>query len=242
MRIPKRRQFRLPSRYLPSIILFLLFIFFLAAVYAISVSSFFKVQEIEIAFAESKRLDKAAVEGALKSEVQGKDMLFLNTRLVEKNLKQKILPLDSVKFKKNLPKRLEVEIKEREPLLRVKVGEGIFLADKNGLLFAMSARNENLPLIVMEGVLNLGDYIDSKGVVFILHVLTSISPESVQEVSFQEEGVVKLRSQETDIYFTVEKDVTEQLEILRVLEESYKIKGKRLKRIDLRFGRPVISY
>lgn len=219
-----------------------IFILFIVAVYAIFVSSFFKVQEIKLAFVESKRLDKTAVEEALKNEAQGKNILFLNTRLVEKNLKQKFLPLDSVKFKKDLPKRLEVEIKEREPLLRVMIGESTFLADKNGLLFAMSSLDEKIPLVVIEEKLNLGSYIDSKGVVFILQVLTSINPESVQEVSFQEESVIKLRSYETDIYFTLEKEVAEQLMTLSVLEESYKIKGKRLKRIDLRFDRPVISY
>lgn len=227
---------------LKGLVIFLGLVIISFSLYLFFASGIFKVQEVKISFEENKRIDRTALEDKLRGQVQGLGIIFLDTKEVEEKLKETFLPLEAIRFKKKLPNRLEVQIKEREPLLKVIIGGSEYLVDKSGLLFSESIGSEKLPSITLEDQLNLGDFIDSKEVTFILQILMSLNPESVQSVSLQGGDVIKLRYEETDIFLSILKDAREQLDTLGLIQESYRIRGRRLKRIDLRFKRPVIEY
>jgi hypothetical protein len=117
--------------------------------------------------------------------------------------------------------------------------------DAEGVLFRR-ASGEKLPLIDLRGSFEgvLGEMIGGQEVEAYLATLRIIEEKGLTTSSIAlKPDLVELKLKNGPlVLLSVEKPISEQIDLLIQLLKRYRVKGRALKKVDLRFSRPVVRF
>jgi len=257
----RRRRFLLRALRIISSLLVLLLV--ITALFSLSNSEFFKINTITC------RIDNTVCPGQIWTKLLslsvGKNILSLSQRTLTEKIQTDFPDVDGIKIKRIFPNKLDFELKlreavaaitqEAEPVTQVSspsaeekpvpLGKAFLIVDKTGVVFKKTDSSLNLPLILVSNFseINVGQ-----------KITTDPLPQSITLVSFLSKlnlkgEILKVSDGEilvwlTDgpkVAFSSKKELTFQVGSLQLILSRAKIEGKRLKRIDLRFDKPIIE-
>lgn len=213
-------------------------------------SDFFQINDLEISFGGEKKgitvHDEVLVRQRIVEEVLGRSTFFLNPKEVEEAITNEFLTVREIKIVKKLPDNLEIFVSVRVPLARVRTKAGeTFLIDAEGVLFRR-ASGEKLPLIDLRGSFEgtLGETIGGQEVETYLEALRVIEEKGLVTSSISlKPSLVELKLKDGPlVLLSIDDPVSEQIDLLIQLLKRYKIMGRTLRRVDLRFSRPVVRF
>lgn len=257
----KRRSSKGPL--LKKFILFVLVAVFFISLYMTANSSLFRVSNIDIEKHEINCAQDSEIRQA--SLILGQNFLFLNTKKLMENLKNRFICIKKVVVEKEFPNKIRLNISGREakliliPLSNKEASPSssleniatpsaqdysdVFFADDEGVVFSKGNTNLNLPKIFLyEGVVNLGK--DSlKKISDIVKILDKVK---IFEIDIRSAKIIDREILITDtrpmIIFKLNKDTPLQLASLQLILQQAKIDSNTLELIDLRFDKPIVRF
>ena len=195
-------------------------------------------------------------------------LLFFPRQLVSDKIKENYPQVHFVKIKKRLPDKLSFELTSRNPVAALAVelfsepgatlsGElknpkfsltgTYYLIDQEGVVIQKVDANPNLPLILVKNDLQtkVGEKITQEEVQKTIEILVGmklrlLEPKVSRVISFREIEI--WLENEVLVLFNGQKDISVQLDSLQFIYSRSKIEGKQIKKIDLRFDKPVVLY
>ncbi len=194
---------------------------------------------------------------AVKEEVLGKNIFLINVSSLEASLQDRFPPLNRLTLKRRWPAGLEVSFSSRVPLIAFNnenpestssgSPRSYFFVDETGLVFANTTDVSGILKINYPGysALKVGDRLEKGFLLFVIDLL-----KEFRRLGFDAEAaqwletstfVVQLKGGPA-VYLSSDKDARTQARILQLVLEKYRIEGKVLQRVDLRFKDPVVEY
>ncbi|MGB9911165.1 MAG: cell division protein FtsQ/DivIB [Microgenomates group bacterium] len=213
---------------------------------------------------EEENLCQEELKKELGSFLLGKNFLFFSSSKLRTEILNRYPLIKEIEVKKKFPWQLEIKIKKRQPMtglafslnfnsestpsafLKWEIEEGIFLIDNEGVILEKKEKTD-LPLILLKEKLNLspGEKIKEekivKGVKILEKMRLRLLEPKISYFSSQFSFTVWLK-EGVFVLFSLEKDIDYQLDSLQFILSQSKIKMGKIKKIDLRFDKPVISY
>lgn len=238
---PKVRVFRRWFKKL--LVAFLAFGFLVGIFYLVFKSDFLVIKHINCQVKDKTSIaDEKRWCEAVKREVLGQRIFLLKRQAIASEIKRKFLPVGEVVFKKKYPQTVLVQIVERKPMARICPPGGLeFLIDKEGVVYSeVQSEFQGLRVVTLElgTELALGQKIDDDAVSLIL-----LEEPQVSSIKYSAQQGIEVKSDEQlKIYFSREKNLESQIRSLQLILKKYKIEGKDLKQVDLRFDHPVVRY
>jgi len=230
----------------------LIFIILLSTFYFLLFSPYFQIKEIKISGNEKVATQdlRKLIEDTIKKKIivfQTRSIFLTTPNQLQETIFRNFPPIAKVDFKKELPQTLVIRIEERKPVAIISSEKNDFLIDKEGIIFE-EILGANLELIKIEGSnlekeIKLGEKVLEKELISqILEVKSQIENElkiPINEVLIVSEERLNFKtSEEWEIYFNPQKDISWQLTKLKVDLENLipPEKRKDLEYIELRFG------
>jgi len=195
----------------------------------------------------------------------GKNLIFLKKKEISKKILSDYYIIKNLKIKKILPNKLVFELEKRRQVavlgfeLNLEKKEAtssgkpifettkdFFLVDEEGIV--VKKGNDNLlPLILLseEFSLNIGQKIPKEEIVEAIKFLTTLRlnllEPKVAKITSPYSLTVWLRDGE-EVVFSLRKEIQIQVDSLQFILSRSKIEGRNIKKIDLRFDKPVVNY
>jgi len=201
----------------------------------------------------------------LASLTFGKNLIFLKKKEISKKFLDNHHIVKSLKIKKILPNKLAFGLEKRKEVAvlgfelslegkeATPSGKPIFettkdfyLVDEEGVV-VKKENNPLLPLILLPERLNLniGQQVPHPEISEVIEFLTTLRlnllrPKIAKIISpyfltvWLEDG--------EEVVFSLKKEIQIQVDSLQFILSRSKIEGKRIKKIDLRFDKPVVKY
>jgi len=238
------------------------FLLLLALIFFWLRSNFWQVKKVDCQFNQlncSQEITQKISELCL-----GKNLVFLSRQRLADKIKENLPQVDEVKIKKRIPDRILFELTSRKPVVALAVElssemeatasgkpqfslTGIYyFVDEQGVVVKKMEESQNLPLILFKNdpQFKNGQKINQGEVLKVIEIILGVKlrllePEVSRIINAQEievwlkDGVLTL--------FNGEKDIGVQLDSLQFIYSRSKIEGKQIKKIDLRFDKPVIA-
>ena len=172
----------------------------------------------------------------------GQKIFHTHLGAVVGELERKFLPIGEVVVTRKLPQTVVVQIVERKPIAKVCPPSGLeFLVDREGVIYSeVTPEAKELKTIILElGVeLQLGQKLEPEIISLIL-----LEESPVQDIKLVGQEAIEVRaSGDLVILFSRQKDLPTQIRSLQTILQKYRIEGKALKQVDLRFEQPVVRY
>lgn len=221
-------------------------IFAYGAYFLVYRSNYFLVKEIKIEGAGTF-VNLTDLRNLVTTNELGKNILFVNTNNLSRQIKDVFLGADQVEVSKKLPSVLYIKIKERVPLalLKNKTVPDYFMVDREGyLLGKVSPDYENLPKINYSGDLKVGKFINRDLIPLYQGILGMLDETRIKSssMSFQKDHVSFYIPGGTEILVDDTKEVRNSFLTLAKLLQVLKLENKVPKFIDLRYDKVVVSY
>lgn len=200
----------------------------------------------------------------LQSELLNRSFFFPGFAGVQRRFGANYPEFSRLTLQRSFPSMVKAHVKVREPLAFVVrprmlvfestpsaeslIERGAYLIDEEGYLFRrVSPLPASLPYLYDNREDGLGQKSQLTGAFwrFSLRMLAGLQKLGLKVVTAEqnEKGLVKLFTDEgLAIYLSSAQEVERQLAVLQLIIEKYKIEGKRLREIDLRFKEPVVGY
>ncbi|MEK7610911.1 MAG: hypothetical protein AAB486_00875 [Patescibacteria group bacterium] len=195
----------------------------------------------------------------IEENIIGRSLIFLDEAKLRSLMKTAFPAVSKISFEKNFPAAVSVMIAKRLPVFSVfaegeattsATASGFFWVDETGALFSEVENPEIVPALYFPEAtgssnFKVGGTLDSGFLRFTAEVLSKLKAEGLESV---------LLRQGTDNYlnvtlvggvvvqFSPRKPVDPQVTILQLMIEKYRMEGRALKRVDLRFQDPVVEY
>lgn len=221
-------------------------------IYLVFFSEVFHIKELSFRWQDEQRIPRAQVEDFVRDQVSGRHLLLLKTGPVTEQVLSRFLTVSVVGWKRRVPHRLEVKVAGRLPLAVVEEASGSaerrgsLVIDGTGLAFDSAQEEESLPRITLEDAnLELGAQISSHEVHLYLTALTRADQANISVAWVRlEEEILKLQVSEGPLVWlpAVGEELPSQISTLQLILEKYRIEGKVLARVDLRFTKPVVRF
>jgi len=172
----------------------------------------------------------------------GRKIFYSYSTTITSELEGKFLPVGGVTIARKLPQTVTVQIVERQPIARICPPGGLeLLVDKEGVIYAETqAELHNLKTVSLElgFELMLGQEIGSD----IVSLILLEEPQISFIKSTGQEGLEVVSNEQLKILLSRKRDLWQQIENLQKIIQKYKIEGKNLSHVDLRYDQPVIKY
>ncbi|MCX6726006.1 MAG: cell division protein FtsQ/DivIB [Candidatus Shapirobacteria bacterium] len=196
-----------------------------------------------------------------------KNLIFFPKKLVIEEIKNFYPQINDIKIKKIIFNSLVFELSSRKIIAalavelvldenatssaesknqEISLDNNFYLIDKDGVVLEKTDQQANLPLIIIQKNPNLdiGQRFNQDGIEKIMEIISGL------KINLIEFNIVHLiSSQEIEVWlknktlvlFNGEKEINFQLDSLQLIFSRAKIEGKEIKKIDLRFDKPVIN-
>lgn len=197
-----------------------------------------------------------------------KNIIFFPRQLVKAKILEDYSEIDYLKIKKKLPQTLLFELKSRKPVIALGIELPIdqeatpsseikkpefsltgnfYLIDKKGVVVRKGNQSQNLPLILIKNDPNLkvGDQLSQEEIKKVMEILLEIRMHLLEPKIAKVGSLRKIEiwlKDETLVLMSAKKPIDSQLDSLQLIHSRAKIEGKQVKKIDLRFDKPVIVY
>jgi len=224
-------------------LVFLFLCFFAFVFYLVFKSDFLTVKNVNCSVKDKTSIadEKRWCEGA-ERQLLGQRIFLSNLDAAAPELERKFLPVGGVTIERKLPQTVNVQIKERAPIAKVcPPGGRELLVDKEGAIYAETQPDsQNIKTVVLElgFELKLGQEVGPDVVSLIL-----LEEPQISFVKYTgQEGLEARANGRLSIFLSREKSLKPQLEDLQRIIQKYRIEGKNLSQVDLRYDQPVIKY
>lgn len=207
-----------------------------------------------------------------QSQLQGQSWILINSDRVNENLQKQFICLEEVRVKRIIPDIVELILSERQPVLVVQLANKVnfpdllvlestisstaaevvspsqsppvsMVIDRLGVAFSQDLKRAGqLPhIFLIDHPLALGQQLSSHQVGKILTILGELSQLGIAPgpVRLIRSTLVTGNSQ---IIFSLDRDVRRQLASLQLIWQKAKIDSKPIDKLDLRFDKPVVVY
>ena len=213
-------------------------------------SDFFLLHKIEISRTSNSQQVKFISEDKFKDEfedLRGRSFFSIIAGEIEDKVKKEYPSLEKLTFIKKFPDKIEVFFEEKEAAALLEAKNGRFLLDKNGLIFAQAPDGFEAPAFQnLDKEAHLGEKIDSVELQMAIELIRGFSNFQIFHALFfntQNFPTIYIKTQEgTELFFSGESNLNEQLATLQLIVKNGTIEGKALKKVDLSFKKPVVSY
>lgn len=222
------------------------FLLFFALIYVFLRSDFWQVKKIICQF---NQLDCSQEIANKVSELSfGKNLVFMSRQTLINKIKENLPQVDMVKIKKRIPDKLLFELTSRKPVVALAV-EGViyYLVDEQGVVAKKMEENQNLPLILFDKdpQFKVGEKINQEEILQTIKIIMGMKlrllQPKVSRIISPREIEIWLEN-ETLAILNGQKEIENQLDSLQFIYSRSKIEGKQIKKIDLRFDKPVVLY
>ncbi|MFC1646828.1 cell division protein FtsQ/DivIB [Patescibacteria group bacterium] len=197
----------------------------------------FNIKEIEVI--------GEGVNIQINPEKLNKNLLFFPSEIVKKDILNNYIQLEDITFTKVFPHTLQVIVKVRKPLARIKTVEKIYLVDEKGIVLGDASISDSKYPLVFTEISNLiqGTYIKDEKIFQILSFIKSLDEVvQIREISIINGSSIQARLDKTDIICMLKKDMMDCSDTLQTLITRFRMKGTMPARIDLRFDKPVVTF
>lgn len=185
----------------------------------------------------------------------GRNIFLANSQAISQAMKDAFPDINEVRIKRMFPDQLALTVQLRKAATAINqqnlakeelatASAEFFIADEEGFIFKKQASSLDLPIILANSFeeLKVGQKISHQALLqsitlVSLLVKLDLKPEFV---SLAKEGIVFWLRDGPEVFFSEEKKATTQVGSLQLIFSRAKIEGKSLKRVDLRFDKPVI--
>jgi len=211
--------------------------------YFVFKSNFFTIKNVNCWVKDKTSLaDEKRWCGEVERMLIGQRIFLFKKNAVVSELKRKFLPVGDVSFAKKYPQTVVVQIVERKPIAKVSRPGGLeFFVDKEGVIYAQALPEfKGLKKVTLEL-----DFEPALGQTLTSDIISLILLEEPQISSIKyigQKGIEVKDDGGLTVLFSREKDLLDQIRSLQMILKKYKIEGKSLKRVDLRFEQPVVRY
>lgn len=205
----------------------------------------FDIKEVMISGAKSY-VNQEDLHNVVSTNVENKNIFFLNTEELEASLQDNFQGAKTISISKKLPNKLEIVVKEREPLALIhQNNEEIFMVDEDGYVLGLVDKTKtNLPKIKYEGDIKIGYFINKEFVPVYLQLLDSVDSNkiNVSSISVSAKNISMYVDGGIHVVLSQEKSTVESVSILSKLLKQLHVEGKNAKKIDLRYDKVIVSY
>lgn len=181
----------------------------------------------------------------LMSLALGKNIFSFPAENISLQIKNNYQQIDEIKIRKKLPSRVDFELTRRRPQVAIS-GEKFHLVDEQGVVIEKSDAPGDYPLIFISSEVNLpiGEKFSQKEILKTIEIIVDlklrlIEPKLAKIVSPSYVDI--WLKDDTRIIISLKKEVVPQLDSLQLIYKRAKIEGNKLKQIDLRFDKPIIT-
>jgi len=209
-------------------------------------SGFFAVRKITCQW--EKDSCPPEIWNELTSLTFGKNLIFLKKEEISKKFLSEHHIVKNLKIKKVLPNKLVFELEKRKEVavLGFETTKDFFLVDEEGVVIKKE-NNPLLPLILLSQQLdlNIGQQVSQREIIEAIKFLTNLRlnlfEPKIAKITSPYSLTVWLKDGE-EVVFSLKKEIQIQVDSLQFILSRSKIEGKGVKRIDLRFDKPVVNY
>jgi len=225
----------------------LFFLIFLGGVaFIVFKSGFFAVRKISCQW--EKDSCPPEIWNELTSLTFGKNLIFLKKEEISKKFLNTHHIVKDLEIKKVLPNKLVFELEKRKEVvvLGFETTKDFFLVDEGGVV-VKKENNASLPLILLSEELNLdiGQQISQPQIIGTIKFLTTLRlnllEPKIAKIAPPYSLTVWLKSGEEAV-FSLKKEIQAQVDSLQFILSRSKIGERKIKKIDLRFDKPVVNY
>ena len=236
----------------------------LATFYLVFHSGIIFVKEVSF-FIEGRGFEADLIKDFIRSETLGKNIFLLNKNDLTEKTKKKFLTVRDVRIDRTFPSRLSVLVLQRDPIasilpvldLQASVSAVVslssressssaerYLVDKSGLIFVKAVMADFPLLVVGSEDVNLGDHLDKNPEKFMVDLITKALDSEVPLKSVVEVrgDILAILKDQSIVWLSKDKQLSSQLEVLKMILEKYKIEAKKVAKVDLRFRNPVVEF
>lgn len=190
--------------------------------------------------------------------IQQKNIIFLDSNSLQKDLKNKYPCLKEVIVSKLFPNKIEINLKGREPFAKIinlkeritdfdqilleatssaKMGE-TFIIDEEGIIFDNNANLDLIEIYLEEQDLKIGQKTKTEDLIKIIKTLKNIGIGAKRLIVVAEETI--FTDTAPQILFNMQGDINMQLASLQLILEKAKIDEDSIEFINLKFDKPIV--
>ena len=247
--IPRRPSFFL-RRALPAIrviIITISVVLLLSGLYVLVFKSgSFRVSRVNV-FGTQSFVNGVDLTEVVRGKVYGNSIFKVNTPELEYNLLQNFQGAKSISVYKVYPTSINVDVKERTPLALV-YNDGqpdFYMVDEDGYVLGLVESDKtNLPKIKYEGDIKVGLFVASEMIPVYMELVDSISEHNlkVSSMSFYPNYAQLYTEGGIEVYIGNDKSKSESVTIIADLVKQLGLEDRKVKKIDLRYDKVIVSY
>lgn len=227
------------NKLLPKIIILLFGLVLLISFLFLKKTGFLTIQKIEVR-TDFQFQNPKKTESLLRSYLD-KSFFLNNLGKLSQEIKNQEIKIGQVTIKKEFPGKLILEIKERQPLVVMPKDNLYFFVDKEGIIFSLEKDPRDLPFLEIS-LQNpkIGSSIEIKRIK-IPQILESLKQEKILKIIVKNDRI-ELETNKGSLIILPMAASDKKIRALQMILNRFRIEGKRLRKIDLRFEKPVISF
>lgn len=214
-------------------------------VYFIFFTDFMRLSKIKVV-GDSRFVNTYDVETLVKSQATNQNIILFDSNKLSRSLALSFQGAKRFDIKKKLPDSLELYIYERVPLLLIsnQTNAELYMVDIEGYILG-NVRDDfvNLPRLVYSGDIKIGYFINKDLVPVFTDIQRAMDENNLQmsSVSFNDRYTHMFLNNDIEVFIDNKKDKKLVISILADLIKQFKIEGKSLKKIDLRYDKVIVE-
>lgn len=188
---------------------------------------------------------KEDVDVVVRNKVLNSNIFSIHTKDIQQIVKENFMGVKNVIVQKKYPNTINIDITERTPIAVIHDIDNYYLVDEEGfILGVIDPKDSNLPQIIYDGKLNVGEYIDEKLVPIYLNLVQSLDQNSINatSISLSQNYIVFYDKDFIKFIISTKKDIFTQVNIIKNLLNQLSKEQNVAKRIDLRYDKVIVEY
>jgi cell division septal protein FtsQ len=189
----------------------------------------------------------------------GKNIIFFSWKDLIEQIKQTHYQVKDLNIIRKFPDKLVFELKERKPIaalavevpVEISAGEFLiagdfYLIDEEGIVVEKGTTSSQLPLILIKNDprLAVGERFNQEEILKTSKILLKMKLRLIEPKLSRILSAGKVEiwlKDDVGVIMSGEKDIDSQLDSLQLILRRAKIEGEKIKEIDLRFDKPVLT-
>nr|EKD99706.1 MAG: hypothetical protein ACD_22C00195G0005 [uncultured bacterium] len=217
-----------------------------AGYFALFKSSFFIVDAINITGTKNF-VSLSDITEVTKNRVFGKSIFDFKEQELESVLASSFKGAKEIEVTKKLPSTVDIVVMERTPLALIfnTDPENPYMVDEDGYVLGLVEKDKtNLPEIKYEGDINVGSFVDETMVPVFIELIAALNEREIDasSMSFHQRYERLFVTNGVEVLIANDKNKSESVAVLETLLKQLALEGKKVKKIDLRYDKVIVSY
>jgi len=209
-------------------------------------NQFFQIKVVEL-----EKKSTIDFQTILKERLKEKNWLFFSEKNEEKKIKDDYPYIKNILIEKKFPDKVVVKIDLYYPIAGIKTNDGFFILSSDGRILQKNKKlDPSLPLINYYQLINsliykTGNSLDFNDLKISLKLLEELKKINIKinTIDIKNEDMILFNlDDKKEIVFTSRKEIEKQIFPILIILKQIKVEGKKYKRIDVRFDKPIIKF